>query len=289
MNLNLFTLKQKQNIELGIFHTEKLTNIVKEALDIVELEEKYKRHYIIVGPTGVGKSHTIYNTADIYDIPLKKIISATSMSALTISLACAVYRANGNQIYVWVDDCSSLFENKDSMAVVKNALDMDKNIFAWNKNMTSKIQMHENSRNERDHFIAEALRAYQTVDGVGIEIPVDNVSFIITTNHPLTSPHPEPTTPRGKDEAAIQDRVVYTEFDMSRDLAWGWTAAVILSNKNIFNLNKSQKYILLNWMDNNWDRLRSVSMRAVGDLAQDMINNPKNYPDHWNMKLKKIK
>ena len=280
-----FTARQKQNIERGRILTDQMTDKVTQAIGKVKLKHTPKRHHYLVGPPGIGKSVTVRNTAKQHRVELNEITGVASMSAIAISLACFAYGAQGNDVFIWVDDCDSVFMDKASLSVMKGALDEDRNIFAWNKNMTNQIQVYENSSNERDHFIAEALRKYQTTDGVGISIPTDNMKFIITSNHSLSPSNPHPKTARGIDEAAIRDRVAYTEYGFDRDLSWGWTASITMSNK-IFGLTAEKKRILLEWMDINWDNLASVSMRAVTELAAEMLNYPKNYPDYWESHLK---
>ena len=279
-----FTLKQKQSIERGQIMTNQLAEKVVHAIGKSNLKHKPKRHNYIVGPAGIGKSLTVRNTAKKHNVFLHEISGVASMSAVAISLACSAHKAAGGDIFIWIDDCDSVFLDRASLSVMKGALDEDRNVFAWNKNMTTQIQMYERSSNEADKFIAAALRAYQTMDGVGIEIPTDNMQFIITSNHPLAPSNPTPRTARGIDESAIRDRVSYTEYAFDKELSWGWTASVTLSNK-IFGLTNKQKYILLDWMDTNWDNLASVSMRTVTELAADMLNYPENYPDYWESKL----
>lgn len=280
-----FTIKQNQNIERGIILTNQLTEKVTHALGKSDLKHVPKRHHYIVGPSGIGKSVTVRNAAKKHRVDVIEITGVASMSAIAISLAVAAYRSNGKELFVWIDDCDSVFLDRTSLSVMKGALDEDRNVFAWNKNMTNQIQVYEKSNSPSDQYIAAALRAYQTIDGVGILIPTDNMHFIVTSNHSLAPSNPPPKTARAIDEAAIRDRVAYTEYGFDRDLSWGWTASVTMNNK-ILGLKKEQKRILLEWMDINWDNLASVSMRGVMDLAADMVNYPKNYPDYWETRLK---
>ena len=285
LSVKPFTMRQNQCIERGQILTGQLTEKVNFALGKTNLKFKSKRHHYIVGPSGIGKSLTVRNVAKKHKVELVEITGAASMSAVAISLACAAYRANGKPIYVWIDDCDSVFLDRNSLSVMKGALDEDRNVLSWNKNMTVQIQQYEKSTDKTDLFRAAALREYQTSDGVGLEIPTDNISFIITSNHPLAPSNPPPKTARAIDEAAIHDRVAYTQYGYDRDLCWGWTASVTMNN-NIQGLTQPQKRILLDWMDVNWERLQSVSMRAVMELASEMLNYPRNYPDYWASKLK---
>lgn len=275
-----FTTKQRQSIERGEIMTQQLELKVTDALKKTEVKFRAKRHHYIVGPAGIGKSVTVRNTAKKHRIKLVEVIGVATMNAMAIQLASAAYDAAGKDIFVWIDDCDSVFMDRISLSVMKGALDEDRNLFSWNKNMTAQIQTYENSENEMDQLRALALRQYQTKDGVGIAIPTDNFSFIITSNHPLAASNPAPKKPRLIDEAAIRDRVAYAEYNFDRDLSWGWTAAVTMKN-NIFGLTKTQKRELVEFLDNHWERLPSTSMRAIKELAAEMVNYPENYPDHW--------
>ncbi|BCM95165.1 hypothetical protein [Burkholderia phage FLC6] len=279
-----FTLKQKQNIERGEILTNQLVGKVTAAFDKSDALIVPKRHHYIVGPAGIGKSVTVRNTAKKHRIPLIEIIGVASMNAIAIALALAVHNSRGKKTYVWIDDCDSVFADRTSLSVMKGALDEDRNMFAWNKNMTAMIQLYEKSESVHEQRVAEALRAFQTADGVGIQIPTDNINFIITSNQSLAPSNPAPKGARKIDESAIRDRVVYTEFKYDRDVSWGWTASVTMKNK-IFDLTKAQKQELLHWLDHNWDRLGSVSMRAIKELAAEMINHPSDYPDYWETHL----
>jgi hypothetical protein len=280
-----FTIKQKQNIERGEIMTTQLVEKVTGAFKKSNVKYRPKRHHYIVGPAGIGKSITVRNTAKKYKIDLIEIIGVASMNAMVISLAVAAYNANGKDLFVWIDDCDSIFMDRTCLSVMKGALDEDRNVFSWNKNMTAQIQIYENSSAEHERFIAKALRQYQTKEGVGIVIPTDNISFIVTSNHPLAPSNPTPKRPRQIDEAAIRDRVAYSEYKYDRDLSWGWTAAVTMKN-NIFGLTKAQKRLLVEFLDLYWDQLGSTSMRTIKELAAEMVNYPDNYPDYWMTRLK---
>lgn len=282
-----FTTQQRQNIKRGEIMTQQLELKIADALKKTSVKHRAKRNHFIVGPSGIGKSVTVRNTAKKHKVPLVEIVGVASMNVMAITLANAKYNAAGKDVFVWIDDCDSVFMDRLSLSVMKGTLDEDRNVFAWNKNMTQQIQAYETSQNAKERLIGEALRQYQTKDGVGLEIPVDNFSFIVTSNHPLAASNPRPKTPRQIDEAAIRDRVAYTEYTLDRDLSWGWTACVTMNN-NIFGLTKTQKRELLEFLDVYWDRLASTSMRTIRELAAEMVNYPRNYPDYWMSHLKAV-
>jgi hypothetical protein len=282
-----FTTQQRQNIERGEIMTQQLELKVADAFKKTNVKHRPKRHHYIVGPSGIGKSVTVRNAARKHKVPLIEIIGVASMNAIAIMLATAKYHADNKEIFVWIDDCDSVFMDRLSLSVMKGALDEDRSVFAWNKNMTQQIQTYESSENRKEQLIGEALRQYQTKDGVGLKIPTDGISFIVTSNHPLAPSNPPPKKPRQIDEAAIRDRVAYAEYSFDRGLSWGWTASVTMNN-NIFGLTKTQKRELVEFLDNHWDQLPSTSMRTIKELAAEMVNYPRNYPDYWLSHLKAV-
>lgn len=287
MSIKPFTSQQQEYIKHGELLSRQLTERILQALGKTDDEVIPKRHHYIASSPGAGKTFTVEKTAAEQGVELLKIHGVASMNAITIQLACAAYLKPDEQLKVWIDDCDSIFVNRESLSVMKGVLDEDRNILAWNKNLTSQIQIYENSDSPSDQLKAKALRHFQPIGQVGIEIPTDNMTFIITSNHFLASPNSPLKTQRKMDEAAIRDRVAYKDYKLSKEHNWGWTAATVLAG-DIFGISKKKKYILLDWMYSNWDRLSATSLRAVRERAAEMINNPKNYPDYWESSLESV-
>ena len=279
-----FTSSQKQFINTGKILNDQLAEKVLQALGKSDLVHLPKRHHYIVSTPGTGKTFTVQAAIDSHKLEVVRIQGVASMSAIAISLACAAYLSKGAEINVWIDDCDSIFLDMASLSVMKGVLDEDRNVLSWNKNMTTQIQVYEKSDSAADVLKAEAMRAYQPIGSVGLSVPTDNMRFIITSNRFLTPPNSNLNTRRKMDEAAIRDRVVYSEYNLARDESWGWVASILLSSK-ILKLKLEQKHILLDWMYTNWEQLPATSLRAVKELAADMLNYPDSYPDHWQSKL----
>lgn len=283
-NLKPFTLVQKECIARGKILNQQLAEKVKHALGKSSNLINPKRHHCIASTPGAGKTYTVQTTAAKYKVPLLKIQGVASISAVAVQLACAAYMNPGKQLRVWIDDCDSLFMDGKSLSVMKGILDEDRNMLSWNKTMTAQIQTYEKSDAEADKIKAAALRHFQPTGSVGIEVPTDNMHFIVTSNRFLTPPNSNLNTARKMDEAAIRDRVIYTEYNLDKNASWGWTAYVLLNN-NVLDLSNGQKHLLLDWMFSNWESLPATSMRSVKELAADMLNYPNNYPDYWESKL----
>jgi hypothetical protein len=289
MSIKPFTLKQEMLIKHGANQTEMLGYIAQRAMNVSGDTYVAKRHYYIKGPSSIGKTACITQTAALHGIKLLNITSSMSMNSFVIKMATAVYsREEGETIYVYVDDCDTLFNSTEALGVMKGVLDEDRNILAWNKNLTGQLMTHERSQNETDQLIAKALRKYQTAGGVGVSIPMDNISFIITSNHGLTPNNPLPPKGRKTDEAAVRDRVAYKEYDLSSEETWGWVAYLTLTS-SILSIEDDKKRILLDWMYTNWNELPDVGLRFIKELEAEMLNKPNSYPDLWELHLRKRK
>ena len=238
MKLKPFTVQQKHYIARGNVLTEQLSEKVTHALGVTKQRVNPKRHHYIVSDPGAGKTYTVQKIADLYKIPLVKIQGAASMNAIIVYLATIAYTRTDKKLFIWIDDCDYIFMDNSSLSVMKGAIDEDRNILVWNKNMATQILIYENSSNESDKIKAEALRSYQPPGSVGVEIPTDNMTFIITSNRFLTKPNSDLDTHRKMNEAAIRDRVIYTHYNLSAGESWGWVASILLSTRKILGLNK---------------------------------------------------
>lgn len=280
-----FTSLQKAHIASGEIYHKKFLDAAEYALGIKKLNYDPKQHWYFVGGAGIGKSTVISSLAKQHKIPLVEFYGESSMNAFTVRLATAVYLSKGKRIYVWIDDCDSIFKDQASLSVMKGALNVDRNVLQWNKNLITQITQYENSTNPNEQLIAEALRSYQIKGGVGVCIPTDNVTFIIMSNHELAPSNPMPKSPRLIDESTIRDRIHYKAFIPDKNTMWGWVAFCALKYP-LGGINKAMKHYLLDWMYENWDRLASTSLREINDLAADTINFPNDYPDYWENRLK---
>ena len=281
-----FTTAQLALIKDGHALSADLSSRIKHAFGLSKRKVEPKRHHYIASPPGAGKTFTVQAIANQYKIPLLKIQGVASMSNLVTRIAVAIYSLDaGESLIVWVDDCDSIFMDRDTLNVMKGVLDEERNVLAYNKNMSMQIMQYEKSDIKGDHLKAEALRSFQQPGSVGVEVPTDQLRFIITSNKALAAPNSELRTAIKMNEAAIHDRVNYREYKLTPQKSWGWIASVLLDN-DLLDITTSQKEILLKFMYANWERLSSTSMRKVQELAAMMINNPRTYRSEWNLELR---
>ena len=290
-----FTTHQQALIVQGTANTRRLAGIVEVALGVTKPAVQVKRHTYIFSPPGAGKTFTVATTAaGAGKVPLA-IRGCASIPALARSLAYAKKIADGKEIVVWIDDCDTLFVDLDSLNVMKGALDEDINMLSWNKNIGGQINRDLNSPDFNTQQIGEAMKMFQQPGSPGVDIPTDNVRFIITSNKDLCAPSQvivpgKAVNKRHMHEAAIRDRVNYQEFMLNRNQSWGWVASILLSpicNLGSIQLDLAEKHMLLHFMYDNWSRLPSTSMRAVKDLAAILKNDQANAAALWEMEIAK--
>ncbi len=279
-----FSPSQGRLILEGERLTEQLRNAVTRALGIDKGQVENKRHAYIYSPPGAGKTFTVMSTADRHAVELVRVQGASSMNAFVTKLAVAVHLAGGQEIVVWIDDCDSLFMEAEALNVMKGALDAERNVISWSKNLTAQINQYQSSASAHDKVRGEALQAFQTMGSPGVDIPTEHVRFIITSNLRLETPNAVHKTARKMHEAAIRDRVNYVAFDLSSEQSWGWIAHTLLTG-DVLGLGASEKQELLLWMHEYLPRLPSTSMRQVRDYAAAMINNPTGYRNDWMFSL----
>jgi hypothetical protein len=284
-----FTQEQLYYLAQGKIRSEQLTANVYYGLGIDTKIVSPKRHTYITSGPGAGKTYTVNAAIEKKKLKVVKIQGSASMNAVVIQLAVALYLKPKGDVIVWIDDCDSIFIDRESLSVMKGALDEDRNVLAWNKNLTNQINIYLNSPGPNDKIKGEALKSFQPVGSVGVELPTDRVRFIITSNKRLKYPsEANPNRITEVNESAINDRVNYFPFDLEWKESWGWMAYNVLQAKSIGTvvaLDLEQKTILLDWMWANWSRLGSTSMRGVQELGADMINKPRDYPTHWDNRL----
>ncbi len=228
-----FTDWQKSFIEHGELMTKRLKDIVQAALGGSPLAVEVKRHTYIYSPPGAGKTFTVASAAMAAGVTPLEIRGTASIPGFARKLAYAVYKAQGNDIVVWVDDCDMLFADEQSLNVMKGVLDEEVSVLSWNKNIAAQINRDVASSDPHTQQIGLAMKSFQEPGSPGVDIPTNNVRFIITSNKDLCEPGMvglpgKAVSKRLMHEAAIRDRVNYHSFSLTRRESWGWLAATLL-------------------------------------------------------------
>lgn len=295
--LAAFDAEQRYCIERGGELTADLRKCVETALGLLRPDYVSKHHYYIYSPPGAGKTYMVRTIAARHGVPLLKFHGSTSMFAFVGTIASAAAEYAGRPLAVWIDDCDGLFMEAESLNLMKGCMDADVNVCSYSKSMFSFLAQLERSGDPQQEAMAAALKQFQPPGGMGVAVPTNNMSFIVTSNMQLTAPSSALARANKKKmhEAAIRDRVNYTAYELTGKEAWGWVASQVLNiepssapateKHALLDLTAAQKDTLLLWMWDNWERLSSTSMRAVNDLAAHMLNKPHGYQPSWKQML----
>jgi hypothetical protein len=249
-----------------------------------------KRHSILSGTPGVGKSYGVMDTCMRNNVNHMFVSPGSTMINFVCELAYRVSLLQpGEQLVVILDDADDVVFQQEALNKWKIAwAKPDPTVgfvpyFAHTVSMSATIDRLEKT----NPAIAQALKQYQPPGQIGVQIPTDQVRFVILCNRDLE----DPKSFRGRmksDVDALVSRLYYKRIEMTPETQWGWLAHVLSSTQPFrdYHLSDTQKVELLNWMYNNRDRLRDNSYRTVEELAAAMINTPNNYEDSWNENLK---
>lgn len=276
------TAKQKSAILNGLELTARLEKYAEQALGLRPDLVETKRNTMIWSPPGAGKTFTVRNVADTNNIDYVKYHGKASLNAFVMKMAKACYEHGSAKIIpVWIDDCDSFFGDKAHLDFMKIVLDNDEPAISWDVNVSSQITKAEKIG---DHDLVAALKHFDN-GGVGIEIPLDNCRFVITTNKQLASKQDLSKKKTAIDEHAVRDRVQWRAFNINNEESWGWMASVMLSNNVFqddgFSLNPLQMFQLLQIFHSNWDNLSANSMRTVKEAGAMLYNSPDTFADEF--------
>jgi hypothetical protein len=284
-------------VQHGKLEDDKSRKFIRESVGVTGFKVVARRHSILSGPAGVGKTHGTLDECNKANIKNIVIAPGTSDVVVAVSLASGVHSLKDDEeLIVILDDADDLvFRDIDTMNKWKLATAEENEEtgfvphFNHNVNMYNMLLQFEKAGNTR---MVEAINAFTPANGIGLAIPVNRVRFVILCNLDLEDPKcfGRKTNVKNAFEPVF-DRFKYNRINMNWDIQWGWLAHVLsitqpFENKG-FLLTDDQKKELLNWMYSNWDRLRSTSYRQVRDFAADMINDPDNYLDRWTDTLKR--
>jgi len=277
---------QQKHINAGQMWRKTFVDTVNKAVTAVPTQRR--PHTFISSKPGLGKSYTTQYLLDTNNINYIPISGHPSLWNFTVQLAEVVYcLPPGQTAIIWVDDCDKIFTGETNCNVLKNMLEGHKTL-DYNVDVSNNISKIRNNGNE---YLAGLLDSFKGKNGLGLKIDCKNLVFIFTSNIFLPDAD-RVTQAEGKKEYnqivgqhALRDRCRTKDLVMEWQDHWGWIADVCINDNvlnGIFGKKDSQaEEIILKFMWDKWPNLKEKSVRTAEKLAEDYIDYPNSYENHW--------
>jgi hypothetical protein len=280
-----FDFEQQKHITAGQVWRQVFVDTLKKA---VQAKPNQRRpHTFISSRPGLGKSYTTQKLLDQNQTNYLPIAGHASLWNFTVQLAEIVYYLPENQsAIVWVDDCDKIFTGENNCNTLKNMLENHKKLM-YNVDVSNQIAKFK----ESNPHLVDILESFKSPKGLGIQIDCSNLVFIFTSN--IFLPDIDAVSAAaGKNnynqivgQHAIRDRCRTKDLIMEWQDLWGWIADVVLNDGVLDDIvgsdNLSAKEEILEFMWNNWAKLKEKSVRTAEKLAEDWIEYSPNHKNHW--------
>lgn len=259
--------KQKAAIEAGKVKRNRLVRATKQAANQSEYDGK-PLHYYIYGPSGIGKTYQTEKAVKETGVVTHTISGNVSMMALGVNLAVIKYMNKKNKVVIVIDDCDEILKDTSNINQFKGIL--DRNQYSYNK------RFHINSVGEEGTLEHDAVLECMQDGRQGFTVDTSNFTFVITSNIRLAydddaeEGDDSKKAARQRHLAAIRGRCETKDLDMTKEEKWGNLAFVTLEDGACKNCDEQQKIFILDYIWNNWDKMKETSIRTVGKMARTM-------------------
>ena len=274
---------QKVSIEMGRRARRRLIKECRKIVNRVNSDElKSYLDSIIAGESGVGKSFNIEKILDECNIPHVKLTGNASIFGLMGHLMMLhASKPKGQRVVVFLDDVDFLFDPKN--------INIFKHMCATNAKDRKFEYLKAINKGNFTEPQQDLLELYAHPMSQGLVIPCDEFIFIVASNRTLADEQSvksmtESQQVKAAHELAIRGRTRYYDFILNKQEKWGWLYEVAINDGGLDILtNEQDKLYLLDWIWNNWDNMKETSVRTIQKMAQEIIEDPEEYKDNWEL------
>jgi len=279
---NVFGMTKREAIEKGMQNRKRFLEVVTK-IPLIKNEDKYP-HKFIFGYPGIGKSYEITKHLNESETRYVMVTGNVSLFAFGVQLAVINYsNINQERIIVFCDDVDSLVATESSCNQLKSALHGPRK-FTYEKSLQSQW-------NNLSELQQEAIKHHQEEGKLGFTVNCASINFLLVSNIQLpTDDEVRLAREKGKGKAsllahknAIRSRCMVQDFSLTNSELWGWIADVILNTKCLdpYNMTDDEKYIILDFLWNNWESLTERSIRLIEKMAIIKKEYENSYLSVW--------
>jgi hypothetical protein len=273
---NVFGMTKNEALEKGSQNRLRFLQVVSK-LPQIKADDKYP-HKFVFGYPGIGKSYEITNHLETSGARFLMVTGNVSMFAFGVQLAVInLLNPDQERLIIFCDDVDTLVATEASCNQLKSALHGPRK-FTYEKSLQSQWS-------SLSELQKEAINHHKEEGKMGFTVDCKSMTFILVSNIQLpTDDEVRVAREKGKGKAslmahknAIRSRCMVQDFSLSNAELWGWIADVVLRTHclDLFEMDEDEKYVILDFMWDNWENLTERSIRLIEKMA--IIK--KEYPD----------
>lgn len=275
MKTKTFTPQMTQFLELGAKNRKRLS-ILGNKISNFNTDDEYNHSYIYSVP-GLGKTHTVNDAMSKNGINYVTISGNVSMFAFGVQLALINYLNPNEVTVVSVDDCNEILKDTSNINIIKNILEGNR-VFHYQKMLGGLIS-------QLDELQQRAIQSHIVEGTTGFVVPTNKMVFVFTANERLPYDD-EVNGKKVKDRMihlnAIRNRCRVYDFVMEPMVQWGWISDVILNVlPPVVKVPNNVKEECCVFMYQNWDKMKTKSIRTAKMMCEDYIKNKEDYQFIW--------